>query len=312
MTPLTGIHHVTAISGDAQKNLDFYGGVLGLRLVKKTVNFDDPGSYHLYYGDRAGTPGTIVTFFVWPGAGRSKTGVGEPVALTFAVPKGSLDYWRDRLETAGHAPQSRTHCRGADLLSIADPDGMNVELAESTASGQGKYWAWPGVSEEHAVRGISSVSLVHTDLTGSRELFTSGLGFQYLGSDEHRARYRIGHSFVDVIKAREDRHGRMGAGTIHHMAFRVDDDAAQAKWRNHVTGLGLPVSPVMDRNYFRSIYFREPDGVLFEVATDPPGFEIDEPSEALGSTLKLPSWYEPQRSLLEARLPKLVMPEARA
>lgn len=312
VTPLAGIHHVTAISGDAQKNLDFYGGVLGLRLVKKTVNFDDPGSYHLYYGDRAGTPGTIVTFFVWPGAGRSKTGVGEPVALTFAVPKGSLDYWKDRLETAGHVPQPRTNRWGIELLRVSDPDGMSVELVESTESGDNSYWASPGIPEEYAVRGISSVSLVHTDLTGSRDLFTSGLGFKHLASDDDRARYAVGASFVDVIKARQDRHGRMGAGTIHHVAFRVGDDDAQAKWHGHVTRLGLPVSPVMDRNYFHSIYFREPDGVLFEIATDPPGFGIDEPAEALGTTLKLPSWYEAQRPQLEALLPKLVVPEARA
>jgi glyoxalase family protein len=313
---LQGIHHVTAISGDAQKNLNFYSGVLGLRLVKKTVNFDDPGSYHLYYGDRAGTPGTVITFFAWPGAGRGKTGVGEPVTLAFRVPAGSLEYWQQRLLAAGYAPQTGSVRWGARILKVSDPDGLNVELVESTQQAnpalETKHWPNAGISEAYAVQGIESVSLSHTDLGGSRELFTSGFGFQHTDGNDERMRYAVGPSFVDVIKAREDRQGRMGAGTIHHLAFRVPDDDAQKQWQQQLARLGLNVSPVMDRNYFHSIYFREPDGVLFEIATDLPGFDIDEPAETLGQTLKLPAWYEPQRPLLEARLPKLVVPEVRA
>jgi glyoxalase family protein len=316
VTPLTGIHHVTAISGDAQKNVDFYSGVLGLRLVKKTVNFDDPGSYHLYYGDRTGTPGTVITFFIWPGAGHGKTGVGEPVALAFRIPHGALSYWRNRLKVAGYMPEARQIGWSAEILSVADPDGLNVELAESSFAVESplevKYWAGSGIPEPYAIQGISSVTLTHTDLDGSRDFFTSGLGFNHLHGNDIRTRYGVGASFVDVIKAREDRHGRTGSGTIHHVAFRVANDGIQAEWQQRILQLGIQVSPVMDRNYFHSIYFREPDGVLFEIATDQPGFAIDETVESLGNTLKLPPWYEQQRPQLESRLPNLVMPEARA
>ncbi len=319
MHPLHGIHHVTAIASDPQRNVDFYSGVLGLRLVKKTVNFDDPGSYHLYYGDRVGSPGSIVTFFSWPSAAPGRIGTGEPIALGLAIPPGSRDWWRERLETAGFQPVDAGYRMGEPVVSVADPDGMTVELVEhasSPAPGRTKFWAEGPIPEQYAVTAIHSVTLSHSGKTAS-DLFHK-LTFASVGSDAAtlRQRFSIGagssESFVDIVPAPAPGRGRMGAGTIHHVAFRTDDDGSQLDWQQSLLTLGLHVSPVMDRNYFHSIYFREPGGVLFEIATDPPGFAIDEPETHLGESLKLPSWYESMRSQLETSLPQLVIPKGGA
>lgn len=311
MKPLRGIHHVTAISGDAQRNVDFYSGLLGLRLVKKTVNFDDPGSYHLYYGDRVGTPGSIATFFVWPGATKARIGVGEPTAMAFRIPPRSLSYWRERLSNAGVKEQEESRRSVEPVMTVADADGLSVELVEAETppnSADIQFWAGAGIPESYAIHGFHSVTLAHSSTTSSGDLFSDGLQFSDASALEGRARFQVGSEFIDIVSPEQIIAGRMGAGTIHHIAFRVEDDGEQLKWQQHVMNLGLQVSPVMDRTYFHSIYFREPGGVLFEVATDAPGFAIDEAEETLGQALKLPSWYESLRGKLEARLPKFVVP----
>jgi glyoxalase family protein len=317
MSPLKGIHHVTAIASDPQKNVDFYAGALGLRLVKKTVNFDDPGSYHLYYGDRTGSPGSIVTFFSWPSAAPGRLGSGEPSAFGLAVPPGSIDWWRQHLEAAGFHPTDAGHRLGQPVLAVLDPDSLTVELIEQASSPASKtlFWAEGPIPEAYAVTGLHSITLSHGGKAAETSSLFENLTFASVGADAatSRKRYSVGaepgQDFVDVVSAPSPRHGQMGAGTIHHVAFRTDDDGSQLDWQQALIKLGLNVSPVMDRNYFHSIYFREPGGVLFEIATDPPGFAIDEPETNLGESLKLPAWYESMRSSLEARLPKLAVPK---
>jgi glyoxalase family protein len=284
MKKLKGIHHVTAITGNAQKNFDFYSGMLGLRLVKKTVNFDDPGSYHLYFGDQFGSPGTLLTFFAWPGAAKGRIGSSEPVSVSLRVPKGALAQWEAKLEVK----------KADGRLSLFDPDGMRVELVEGSEE-----------SGSPAIQRIHSFTLNLRDSPRSGSLFTSELQFAQLSE----TRYQVGDGadagYVDVRQGEGGR-GVMGAGTIHHVAFRTDDDASQQEWLTHIDRLGLQVSPVMDRKYFQSIYFREPSGVLFEIATDAPGMTVDEPLEQLGETLTLPPQYEAARTQVEAALPPLI------
>jgi glyoxalase family protein len=307
MTALKGIHHVTAIGADAQRNVDFYSGVLGLRLVKKTVNFDDPGSYHLYYGDRVGAPGTLVTFFIWPGATNGQRGAGEPVALAFEVPEGSLQWWKQRVTQAGFSALEATRF-GARVLAVRDPDGMAVELIESRAARDSSYWAAGDIPKHRAITNIHSVTLSLRDQARSAGLFSDELTFAQLGVDDERLRFVVSDSFIDVVKPAAAVRGRMGAGTIHHVAFRTHDDASQREWLEKITRLGLHVTPVIDRKYFHSIYFREPGGVLFEIATDGPGMMVDEPEERLGEALTLPHEYESFRESLERTLPGIVSP----
>jgi glyoxalase family protein len=276
MKHLNGIHHVTAITGNAQKNIDFYAGTLGLRLVKKTVNFDDPNSYHLYFGDESGSPGSLITFFAWPSAAKGRMGGSEPVSVRFQIPKGALAWWNARL--------------GA--LELADPDGMRVELVEG-----GEPSASP------AIQRIHSVKLNLRDPKLSASLFTSQLQFTQIENN----RFQVGDTYVDVQQGAGGP-GMMGAGTIHHVAFRTGDDASQREWLQHIARLGLRASPIMDRTYFHSIYFREPSGVLFEIATDSPGMAVDEPAAHLGEKLMLPRQYEGLRKQLEATLPPLRTP----
>jgi len=312
MTALKGIHHVTAISADAQRNVDFYAGVLGLRLVKKTVNFDDPGSYHLYYGDRVGTPGTLITFFIWPGGSRGQRGAGEPVALGFQVPEGSLSWWAQRLTGAGFPALDAGLRLGAGVLEVRDPDGLAVELIESLARRDSEYWSSAGIPKDYAITSIHSVTLGLHDEKRSTALLSGELTFAQIVSEDARLRFGLGAagdaSFVDIVKPDAPLRGRMGAGTIHHVAFRTDDDASQRQWLKKITQLGLHASPVMDRKYFHSIYFREPGGVLFEIATDGPGMAVDEAEEHLGEALVLPQEYESLRASLERTLPPIVSP----
>jgi glyoxalase family protein len=309
MNTLNGVHHVTAITNDAQRNVDFYTGLLGLRLVKKTVNFDDPQSYHLYYGDGHGTPGTILTFFVWAGASKGRVGSVEPSGVGFEVPVGSLGSWRERLTSAGVEVEENGTVFGAQTISFIDPDGMKVELVESSAPRNVQIWTTAEVGQQAAIRAIAGVTLTRGARASSDELYTKQLGFQEIGTEGGRRRFVSGEDaaagFIDVVEPEKTGPGRMGAGTIHHLAFRTPDDAAQGEWLKKITGLGLHVSPVMDRNYFHSIYFREPSGILFEIATDGPGFAVDEPSETLGEALKLPAQYERARTQLEAILPPI-------
>ena len=307
---ILGIHHITAIAADPQPNLDFYIRVLGLRLVKRTVNFDDPGTYHFYYGDETGRPGTILTFFPWPGARRGRQGTGQVNATTFAIPAYSLDYWRARLTSAGLQLAEIVRF-GEPILSFMDPDGLPLEVA-GIGVPPGKIWAGSTVPAEHAIAGIRSATLAEEGYENTARLLTATMGFTLVAQDGARFRYEIDAggpaATVDVVCMPDARHGSGGAGTVHHIAWRTPDDENQAAWRARLAAAGHNVTPVMDRNYFRSIYFREPGGVLFEIATDPPGFTIDEPVERLGAELSLPPQYEPVRERIEQILPPIQVP----
>ena len=306
--PIAGIHHVTAMASDPQANGDFYTGVLGLRLVKKTVNFDDPGTYHLYYGDEVGHPGTIMTFFPWPLARRGVQGAGQATVTSFAVPEGSLGFWTERLARLGVTFDGVKTRFGEEVLTLLDPDGLRLELVARADSRPG--WVDGPVPAEHAVRGFDGVTLTEWNLDITQKVLAGTLGFRRVGEEGDRVRFEAGTgegggagSRVDVLMSPAAARGRISAGTVHHVAFRAADEADQLAWRQAVDESGLYVTPVLDRQYFRSIYFREPGGVLFEIATDPPGFTWDEPVESLGSGLKLPPWLEESRSRIEAALP---------
>lgn len=300
----TGIHHVTAISGAIDRTLDFYVRRLGLRLVKRTVNYDDPGTYHLYFGDEIGRPGTILTFFPWPGGFRGRSGLGQVAATSFVVPRDSIEFWRERLSSQGVANRSEPRF-DEQVLTVTDPDGLSIELVgrpDAPAPGRARS----GVPVEHAIRGFHGVTLWVEGDPGTRRLLTDQLGFTPGGDDQGRARL-VGSApvgnVVDLLQVSGVRRATGGVGTVHHVAFRAPDDAAQAEIRSRLWGAHVATTPVQDRQYFRSIYFREPGGVLFEVATDGPGFATDETPADLGQGLKLPAWLEPDRSRIEAALP---------
>jgi len=308
---IAGIHHVTAITADAQKNIDFYCGILGLRLVKLTVNFDDPGSYHLYYGDELGRPGTILTFFAWPGAFSGRIGPPQVSVTAFAVPSGAMDYWLRRLKEHSIQTQTGTDRFGERAIAFADPDGMRLEMI-GVAAPQGRPWNAGPVPEEHAVRGFHGVTISEEGYENTARLLTDVMGFKAVGSEQNRFRYHAAGggagTIVDLLCVPDARHGSMGAGVVHHVAFRTPDDAQQEAWRDQIAGLRLNVSPVMDRVYFHSIYYREPGGVLFEIATDNPGFTRDEPADHLGSKLMLPPWLESYRAEIQRAVPPLRLP----
>jgi glyoxalase family protein len=313
---IPGIHHVTAIAGAPQANLDFYGGVLGLRLVKRTVNFDDPGTYHLYYGDERGSPGTLLTFFPWPGAPRGRRGASQLTAITLAVPPAALDFWVARLAASGvdvGGPEERFD---EQVLSFADPDGLLLELAVPPTPDPREPWAEGPVPPEHAIRGVHAVTLSEQGFESTTALLTRGLAFEAVAQDGHRYRYRAAGggpgSVVDVLCLPDAAPGRIAVGTVHHVAWRTPDDVRQLAWRRQIVELGLDVTPVLDRRYFQSIYFREPGGVLFEIATDSPGFATDESLDALGMGLMLPPWLESRRDWIEQHLQPLKMPGRQA
>ena len=304
-----GLHHVTAISGAPQLNVDFYAGLLGLRLVKKTVNFDDPGTYHLYYGDALGSPGSLVTFFPWANAAPGRRGPGETAATAYAVPLGALGGWMERLAGTAvdfDAPAERF---GQRTLALRDPDGMVIELVED-GDVQAQQEDWTGPAGEAAPVRFHSVTLCTRHPDATARVLTDLLGYQEGQSDGGRTRYvnPEGAGFVDLSCGGVGERGRSGKGTVHHVAFRVPTDEAQREIRESLSAAGLQVTGVRDRQYFRSVYFREPGGVLFEVATDPPGFTADEPLATLGMALKLPPQYEELRPRLEATLPALTVP----
>jgi glyoxalase family protein len=310
-TETSGIHHVTAIAGDPQPNVVFCAGLLGLRMVKKTVNFDDPGTYHLYYGDGAGSPGTIMTYFLWPGARRGRIGAGQLTVTSFSVPAASLGYWTERLVEAGVRFEKPEDRFGDTVLRLADPDGLRLELV-AVADDEREGWADGPVPAEQTVRGLHHVTLVVAHPSRTGRLMTDTLGFRQTAEAEGRKRYEAGEGgpgrIVDVADGTGFPRGTIGVGTVHHVAFRVPDEEGQLEMREKVETLGYNVTPVLDRNYFRSIYFREPGGVLFEIATDKPGFATDEDPEHLGESLKLPTWLEPRREQLEVALPPLRTP----
>jgi glyoxalase family protein len=309
--PIVGLHHVTAIASDPQRNLDFYTQVLGLRFVKRTVNFDDPGTYHFYFGDDAGSPGTILTFFPWPHARPGLAGAGETTHTAFSVPLDSLDFWKQRLDRKGITGHLSTRF-SEHLLTLTDPDGMKLELVGHAATIPGNPPRFSDVPPEHAIRGFFGVTLLERSLEATAATLDL-LGFQQIAEEGHRHRFAAGGSalgnHIDLLVDALAPFGRTGAGTVHHIAFRAPDDAAQLAWRKEIAR-HTSITPVQDRTYFHSVYFHEPGGVLFELATDPPGFTLDEPLESLGEALRIPDWLEPQRSAIEQRLAPLHLHKA--
>jgi glyoxalase family protein len=312
-TKIAGLHHVTAIASDPQRNLDFYAGVLGLRFVKRTVNFDDPGTYHFYFGDARGTPGTILTFFAWPGARRGIGGTGQVDAVAFATSQNSMGYWVERLKQQ-HVPAERISPRfGEELIRFVDPDGLLIELVESAAPVNVEHWQESSVLAEHSIRGFHSVSAVLEGYERTAKLLTEGFGYRLVDQSNNRFRFASQNEtaagrVVDLLCMPDAHSGRVAAGSVHHIAFRARDDAEQRHWREQLVALGYNVTPVIDRVYFHSIYFREPGGILFEIATDPPGFTLDEDLNQLGESLRLPPWLESARSQIQEVLPPIAPP----
>ncbi len=311
---MTGIHHVTAIASDAAGNLAFYRNVLGLRLIKQTVNFDDPGTHHLYFGDEGGSPGTIMTFFPHANAAPGRVGIGQVGETTFAVPESSIGYWTERFIAHGVSYSTPEKRFGETVLPFHDRDGAKLALVALAPAGALPAWTGDGVGIEQAIRGIRGVTMwVSTsDRTGA--VLTGALGFRELAREGNVIRYGVGGSStapvvggaVDLRVVGEFLPGRMGTGSVHHVAFRAASDDVQADMAARLgSQLGVQTTEQKDRCYFRSIYFREPSGVIFEIATDSPGFSTDETLEGLGSSLRLPSWLEPQRASIERVLPAL-------
>ncbi|MBA3849909.1 MAG: ring-cleaving dioxygenase [Opitutus sp.] len=306
---LLGLHHITAIAADPKVNRDFYTRVLGLRFVKKSVNQDDPGTYHLYYGDNVGSPGTALTFFPWMGLRRGRPGTGQAYATGFSVPASSLTYWQKRLSELKITAEPVESRFGDRVLPFADPDGMRLELVATAESDPRTPAPSADVPAEHGIRGFHSGTLALTSGTATAALLTDVMGCRLHQREGHRARYTTATggpgTYVDLLADPSLPRGLTGAGTVHHIAFRVADDADHVAAHDLLVAHGFHVSNVIDRAYFKSIYYREPAGVLFEIATDQPGFAIDEPVESLGAKLSLPPRLEPHRAEIEAALPSL-------
>lgn len=315
LEPIRGIHHITAIASDAQRNLDFYTQVLGLRLVKRTVNFDDPGTYHFYFGDAAGHPGTLLTFFPWGDeARRGRRGLGQVGVVSFNVPAGALGYWQKRLSSRGVTTSSPFQRFNAEVLTFLDPDGLQLELVAAPETGEAdEGWRGSDVPLEQAIRGFGAPALLIGSSEATAALLVETFGLRLVAQSGPRSRYAAepesaAGGTVDIEVRPDEQVGRMGAGVVHHIAWRAPDDAAQLAWREVLVAKGFQVTPVMDRQYFHSIYFRAPGGILFEIATDPPGFAIDEAQASLGMQLKLPEALEAQRAQLERVLPPVKLP----
>jgi glyoxalase family protein len=307
--PLAGLHHVTAICGDPQANYDFYTRVLGMRLVKKTVNFDDPGTYHLYYGDAVGTPGSVLTFFSWRDTPSGRDGTGQISATALATSEAGLAYWQARLKENDVEFRGPMQRFDDVYLEFSDPDGMILEIVVADQATAFQPWSRSPVPEAMQFRGFHSVTLAEASYERTQALLTHQMGWTLLRESGGRFRYQAPGagpaSLVDILCQPGARHGLSGTGTVHHVAFRVPNDAAQLAWSQALAEFGLSVSPVRDRTYFHSVYYREPGGILFEIATEPPGFALDESPEALGSALMLPPQFESLRAQIEKHLPAL-------
>ncbi|HKI96198.1 MAG TPA: VOC family protein [Gemmatimonadales bacterium] len=317
MARVHGIHHVTAIASDPQRNVDFYAGFLGLRLVKRTVNFDDPQTYHFYFGDATGHPGTLLTFFPWPHARRGRHGTGQVAVTSFAVLPHAIGFWLERLVARGityQGPTKRgTGASAETVITFADPDGLLLEIVGTPQAEARPGWdAGPGIQVEQSIRGMHAVTLWADDSASTERVLVDTLGFRPVDEEGTIKRFAAGDgasgTLVNLRAVGDWGVGVSGAGTVHHVAWRVPDDVAQLAARDGVIAAGLHPTPVIDRNYFHSVYFREPGGVLFELATDPPGFAIDESPEHLGERLMLPPQYEPHREAIELVLPPIHLP----
>lgn len=308
MAPSTpGLHHVTAIAGDPQRTAEFYVETLGLRFVKKTVNHDDKYTYHFYFGDGEGTPGTNITFFPWGERGRSgRFGDGQTRTTTYFIPEGSLDYWRDRLESHDIDVEGPTERFGETVVTFNDPDGITLALVATDDAPDGQPWDASPVPPEHQLRGFHSVTLAVGDIEPTATVLTDALGYELEAEENGRHRYRSAAggpgSLVDLVETDHGR-GRMGIGTVHHVAYKAEDMDEQEQWRERLSERGIRITDIIDRVYFKSIYFREPGGVLFEIATTEPGFTVDQSRDELGTALALPEWLENERNEIESRLP---------
>jgi catechol 2,3-dioxygenase-like lactoylglutathione lyase family enzyme len=309
---IPGIHHVTAIAGDPQQNLDFYTDLLGLHLVKITINFDDPGTYHLYYGDDLGHPGTILTFFLWPGARRGRRGTGQVTVTSFSVPEGSFGYWMERLKSQNVIFEEPIRRFDEEVLTFFDSDGMALELV--ACSEVRSPWKNSPVPYDYAIRGFYGITITVEGYERTASLLTEVMGFRYVHKVGSRFRYEVGAggagALIDLQCLPSGTMGKVAVGTVHHVAWRVANQDDQKAFQQNIIKFGLNITPVLDRKYFHSIYFREPGRVLFEIATDPPGFGVDEPPEQLGTKLQLPPWLEPNRAQIEQSLPPLRLPKS--
>jgi glyoxalase family protein len=308
---INGIHHVTAIAGDPQRNIDFYTDVLGIKLVKLTVNFDDPGTYHFYYADGRGTPGTILTFFPWPGGPPGRRGTGQATSLAFSVPLNAIKYWKDRLQSRNVLQTAISRRYNEEVLTLYDPDNLCVELiASNSAMTDGIKGPVP---EDYAIRGIHSVTLTESPRAQTKRFLERNLGFKAVGIENERTRMisgdGLGRNAVDIVPDHSGKLGYISVGTIHHIALRIEGKDSQTVFKDKLLEAGHQVTPIRDRKYFQSIYFREPGGVLLEIATDSPGFMIDEPYASLGRHLMLPEALENKRIEIERSLPKISLPK---
>ncbi|MET3807750.1 glyoxalase family protein [Nakamurella sp. UYEF19] len=310
-----GLHHVTAIASAPQKNVDFYTRILGLRLIKRTVNFDAPDSWHLYYGDEKGTPSSILTFFPWPDVPRGRQGAGMTSATAFSVPGTSISWWHDRLK-ALHVDVDAPVTRDAEeVLTLRDPDGMVLDLVAADGDLRSGWDGVASIPSEHAVRGLHSVTMSERLLDPTADMLTDLLGMGSTTEQAGRSRFSMGGgdagALVDLTGGARER-GYQAGGTVHHVAFRAPDLETMTLWQRQLVEAGVDVTEILDRQYFKSIYFREPGGVLFEIATDTPGFDIDEPLLELGRSLKLPPWLEPNREQIARSLPAITLPDLSA
>lgn len=307
---ILGIHHITAIAGDAKRNFDFYTKVLGLRFIKKTVNFDDPETYHFYFGDEIGHAGTILTFFPWGDrVHQGRRGSGMATEIGYSVPKGSLDFWKKRFEQHNILFNNPAEKFGEKYLPFLDPDGLKLELIESSATDDRQPWTTGEVGADVATKGFHNITLTLKNAQPTARILTEVFGYELTAQEGNRYRYTTkavdNAAIVDIVELPNEERGIVAGGTVHHVAFRVKDDETLMAFREKIVQLGLNITPWIDRNYFHSLYFREPGGVLFEIATENPGFMVDETKEELGTHLKLPAQYEPQRATIESVLAKL-------
>jgi len=311
MREIKGIHHITAIAGPAQENLDFYAGILGMRLVKKSVNQDDPGTYHLFYADAAGHPGTDLTFFPWAQMAPRRGGYGLSSEISLAVPPGSLRFWSERLDKYGIRMKTAEVRFDQHALPVIDPHGQEIALVESEDALARSFSPWEGspIPVEHQIRGLEGARMVERDLIVTTSFLSSAMGFSHIGTENGWHRYGVAGgksgTYLDLQETPTARRGAWGTGNVHHIAWRVDDEAHQLEVRESVSEKGARPTPVIDRFWFKSVYFLEPGGVLFELATEGPGFGVDEDPAHLGEKLVLPPWLEANRSAIEKALPPL-------
>jgi glyoxalase family protein len=306
---ILGLHHITAIAGEAKRNFNFYTRILGLRLIKRTVNFDDPTTYHLYYGDKVGTPGTILTFFPWEGIQTGRRGAGQVTEIAYSISEDSFNYWLQRFETHNIIYNKVSEKFGERYLTFIDPDGLKIELIASKSPDNRIPWQTEEVPEEFGTKGFHSVTITTNKLQPTADVLTDLLGYKLQESHVNRFRFSTdtvdNANLVDLVEIPAEQAGHIAGGSVHHIAFRVKDEQILMRYREKIEAAGLNITEKIDRNYFYSLYFREPGGVLFELATDNPGFTIDEPVEELGYGLKLPGQYEKHREEISRQLPKI-------